>query len=158
VTSLTKTTDDMDRSSTRITGSNPNGRTKYAPVILHSASPTKIKSLVIGLFPVKKPYRMSKMITNSETERILKPNLLQVTYSPVYERRLAEEYYWAITLMHRPISAAIVLEFVLELDSLLYTHIVDQMHTQFRLAPDIPRRKHCIYWWGWGWGGVLVPI
>jgi hypothetical protein len=49
---------------------------------------------------------MSKRITNSENERILKPNLLQVlrSYIPVCDIRLAEEFYWAVIFMQWPIG------------------------------------------------------
>jgi hypothetical protein len=63
------------------------------------------------------------------------------------ETKLVEEYCWAIIQAagrsYCGRSGSRVLEFGFKLDSLVHTHIVDHMYTQFRLAPDHPERN---YW------------
>jgi hypothetical protein len=81
---------------------------------------------------------MSKRITNSEKERIIKPNLLQVlwSYSPVCDRRLAEEFYWAVTFMQLPIGFHSVGAWISTGVPSIHIHTVDQTHTQFRRAQN----------------------
>jgi hypothetical protein len=65
-----------------------------------------------------------------------------------HESKVAKEYCWAITevvgLSRCGRSVSRVLEFGFHLDSHVYTNIVDHMHTQFRLEPNVPERNYCV--------------
>ena len=67
------------------------------------------------------------------------------------ETNVTEEYCWAMTQEAgrscRGRSGSSVMEFGFELDSLVYTYIVDRMYTEFRLAPDLAQCNYCVSRW-----------
>jgi hypothetical protein len=64
------------------------------------------------------------------------------------ETKVAEEYCWAITQTARRSccgrSGSNELEFGVRLDSVVYTHIFDQVITHFRVAPHLPESNNFV--------------
>jgi hypothetical protein len=62
--------------------------------------------------------------------------------------KVAEEYCWAMTKTAGRsccnLSGSSALEFGFQLDSLVYTYIVDHMHSKFRLPKELPQVSTCV--------------
>lgn len=63
--------------------------------------------------------------------------------------KVEEEYWWAMTqaaetVNLRPTRLQCFGSLNFKLDSFEYANIVDHIHTQFRLAPELPPCNYCI--------------